>query len=229
MTSAYGAGANPTSDEVNANHRRLCAGILPLNTTLRDGVNVVVDFMADDDVAQAMVLLNEEIESGLSWPFDKKMNEQQFRSYFLSGAALVVRSNSLVVGAFYVKPNFPGRSSHYANGGFITRKDCRRKGIGLLMGKAYLKVAKCLGYRGAMFNLVYSSNTASIALWKKLKFTPIGTLPGVGNLKGLGYVDAQVMYFDLVGNSNRGQLDGKGALVLGLVVGFALGLLARSK
>ena len=41
------------------------------------------------------------------------------QGYFLSHAAFVVRdvASGAVLGAFYVKPNFPGRCSHICNGG----------------------------------------------------------------------------------------------------------------
>lgn len=46
------------------------------------------------------------------------------------------RNNCL--GSFYVKPNYPGRSSHVCNAGFLVTDASRGKGVGKLMGKAYL-------------------------------------------------------------------------------------------
>ncbi len=59
-----------------------------------------------------------------------------------------------VWGAFYIKPNFPGRCSHVCNGGFITDPRRRRRGVARLMGYAFLRLAKDLGYRASYFNLV---------------------------------------------------------------------------
>lgn len=61
-----------------------------------------------------------------------------------------------VWGAFYIKPNFPGRCSHVCNGGFITDPRMRRRGVARLMGHAFLRFAKDLGYRASYFNLVRS-------------------------------------------------------------------------
>lgn len=61
-----------------------------------------------------------------------------------------------VWGAFYIKPNFPGRCSHVCNGGFITDPRRRRRGVARLMGHAFLRFAKDLGYRASYFNLVRS-------------------------------------------------------------------------
>ena len=59
-----------------------------------------------------------------------------------------------VWGAFYIKPNFPGRCSHVCNGGFITEPRRRRRGVARLMGHAFLRFAKELGYKASYFNLV---------------------------------------------------------------------------
>lgn len=44
----------------------------------------------------------------------------------------------ICLGTFYIKPNYPGRSSHVCNGGFIVTDAARNKGVGRLMGEAYL-------------------------------------------------------------------------------------------
>jgi hypothetical protein len=90
-------------------------------------------------------LLNHELEEGRSWPFEQQLTLDEFRAYFLSHAAFVVRdtkgpslcspqqpirhsinarfrrpwSSGQVLGAFYIKPNFPGRCSHICNGGWV--------------------------------------------------------------------------------------------------------------
>ena len=45
------------------------------------------------------------------------------------------------LGSFYVKPNYPGRSSHVCNGGFLVTDAARNKGVGRLMGEGYLEWA----------------------------------------------------------------------------------------
>jgi ribosomal protein S18 acetylase RimI-like enzyme len=48
------------------------------------------------------------------------------------------------------------------------------------------------------FNLVVSSNTRAIDLWRRLGFAIVGTLPGAFRHPQLGYVDALVMYKSLL-------------------------------
>ncbi|CAB1096737.1 unnamed protein product [Ectocarpus sp. CCAP 1310/34] len=103
-----------------------------------------------------------------------------------------------VWGTFYIKPNFPGRCSHVCNGGFITDPRRRRRGVARLMGHAFLRFAKDLGYRASYFNLVFRSNEASLRLWRGLGFTELAVVPKAARLKGIdGLVDASQFHYDL--------------------------------
>lgn len=45
------------------------------------------------------------------------------------------------LGSFYVKPNYPGRSSHVCNAGFLVTAARRNAGVGKLLAQAYLEWA----------------------------------------------------------------------------------------
>jgi ribosomal protein S18 acetylase RimI-like enzyme len=47
------------------------------------------------------------------------------------------------------------------------------------------------------FNHVVSTNERAVALWQKLGFAIVGTLPQAFNHPTQGYVDAYVMFRDL--------------------------------
>ncbi|KAL8698583.1 MAG: hypothetical protein Q9224_001788, partial [Gallowayella concinna] len=87
------------------------------------------------------------------------------------------------LGSFYVKPNYPGRSSHICNGGFLVTEAARNRGVGRLMGEGYLEWAPKLGYTYSVFNLVYETNVASCRIWDALGFKRIGRIKGCGNLQ----------------------------------------------
>ena len=158
-------------------------------------------------------MMNEEIESGQSWPFEDQFEDfASFSRYFLSHSAFVARVKNFeekgeafkaalpfgVTGCFYVKPNFPGRCGHVCNGGFIVRKETRGNGIGQHMGKAFLPLARDLGYKASFFNLVFVSNGVSDRMWQKLGYTMLGVVPKVARLKGIEeLVDAKQYYCDL--------------------------------
>ncbi|KZT05359.1 uncharacterized protein LAESUDRAFT_737507 [Laetiporus sulphureus 93-53] len=104
-----------------------------------------------------------------------------------------------VAGCYYVKPNYPGRSSHICNAGFLVPVSQRAKGVGRVLARSYLYYGPRLGYEASVFNLVYVNNVASVRLWEALDFIKAGLIPRAGRLKkadgsGEEYVDAWVFY-----------------------------------
>ncbi|CED85087.1 Acyl-CoA N-acyltransferase [Phaffia rhodozyma] len=102
-------------------------------------------------------------------------------------------------GFYYIKPNYPGRSSHNCNAGFMVNQTQRGLRVGLSLGRSYLIYAPKLGYRASVFNLVYTNNSASVRIWDSLGFTRAGLIPEAGLLKkadgsGEEFVDAIVFY-----------------------------------
>jgi ribosomal protein S18 acetylase RimI-like enzyme len=58
--------------------------------------------------------------------------------------------------------------------------------------------ARKLGFRAMQFNFVVASNEGAIRLWQRLGFAVVGRLPGAFRHQRLGYVDALVMFKQLV-------------------------------
>ncbi|KAJ3558177.1 hypothetical protein NPX13_g9766 [Xylaria arbuscula] len=110
------------------------------------------------------------------------------------------------LGSFYIKPNYPGRSSHVCNAGFLVTDLARNRGVGRLMGEAYLDWAPKLGYSYSVFNLVYETNVASCKIWDALGFKRIGRVKGCGNLKSYPdrLVDAIIYGRDLGTDAGEG-------------------------
>ncbi|KAJ5832824.1 hypothetical protein N7474_001135 [Penicillium riverlandense] len=140
---------------------------------------------------------NAEIVRGNTYPMEQTMELEQFAEYWFGTFAVVAvldddnESNglregrdweSVCLGTFYVKPNYPGRCSHICNAGFITTAAARGKGVGQAMGEAYLEYAPKLGYKYSVFNLVFANNPASIRIWEKLGFSVIGRVPRAARL-----------------------------------------------
>ncbi|KDR75699.1 hypothetical protein GALMADRAFT_248332 [Galerina marginata CBS 339.88] len=104
-----------------------------------------------------------------------------------------------IAGYYYIKPNYPGRSSHICNAGFVVPPVHRGKGYGSLLAKSYIHYGPRLGYQASVFNLVYVNNLASVRLWENLGFTKTGRIPRAGRLRtkdgqGEEYIDAWVIY-----------------------------------
>ncbi|SCU84643.1 LADA_0D02938g1_1 [Lachancea dasiensis] len=140
---------------------------------------------------------NQEVEDGLTYPFQDPMSREEFVGYwFLSFCAIVLKTDKtdidaswtnweeLLLGTFYVKPNYTGRCSHNCNAGFLVNSAQRGQKIGMRLGQVYLKWAPLLGYKNSVFNLVFVTNPASWRIWDKLQFERIGYLPKVAVLKG---------------------------------------------
>lgn len=99
------------------------------------------------------------------------------------------------------KPNYPGRSSHLCNAGFVVPPSHRGLGLGGVAALSFLHYAPRCGYQGSVFNLVYANNEASVRIWERLGFTRVGKIPKAGLLQradgeGEEYTDAWVIHGD---------------------------------
>lgn len=183
--------------------------IVPRQVTLRDRVTTatLIPFSAADQVPLSLLSylsdqLNREIEKGDTYPMISPLPLEAFGPYWFGvfGAVMLlgdIQSAEEVremaksgrdwekecLGSFYIKPNYPGRSSHVCNGGFLVTDGARNRGVGRLMGEGYLEWAPKLGYTYSVFNLVYETNVASCRIWDALGFKRIGRVKGCGNLK----------------------------------------------
>ncbi|KIJ51320.1 hypothetical protein M422DRAFT_26737 [Sphaerobolus stellatus SS14] len=163
----------------------------------------------------------DELERGATYPQEYPITRSAFDSYFLGNDCFVGivhpailhsapefieeaqgdrRWEDCFAGAYYVKPNYPGRSSHICNAGFLVVPSFRGMGIATALAKTYVENAPLLGYKASIFNLVYVNNIASVRIWEGLGFSKVGRIPSAGRLKRQGelegeeYVDAWVVY-----------------------------------
>ncbi|KAI1634554.1 hypothetical protein F4809DRAFT_665398 [Biscogniauxia mediterranea] len=204
--------ANPTIHRVSGatpypdpNKPELPPSISPRQVTLRDRQTIatVVPFVSCDQVpASLLAYLSDqfakEIEGGDTYPMIDPMPFEKFSAYWLQNFAGIMLLGQIdspedvvegkdwsreCLGSFYIKPNYPGRSSHVCNAGFLVTEAARNRGVGRLMGETYIDWAPKLGYSYSVFNLVYETNVASCRIWDALGFKRIGRVKGCGNLK----------------------------------------------
>ncbi|MEH2270771.1 MAG: N-acetyltransferase [Nostoc sp.] len=177
----------------------------PLIKVLKNGILVELDYMHPQEQEIVRTLLNVVIVEGKTYPQNQPLSPTEFSAYWLSKDAFVVRTSVVdpthkpkeILGAFYLKPNFPGRCSHICNAGFIVQPGLRGQGLGRFMGEAMLSIAANLGYEAVMFNLVFETNIPSITLWQSLGFEIIGRIPGAAKLENGQVVDALILYHTL--------------------------------
>ncbi|KAJ4334767.1 Protein spt10 [Ascochyta clinopodiicola] len=187
----------------------LPVGIAPIQVTLRDRVTLatIIPFSAPNQVPLTLLAylcdqLGREIEKGDTYPMIEPLPLDSFGPYWFGVFGAIVLLGEIhhgrelhdmarsgcdwereCLGSFYIKPNYPGRSSHVCNGGFLVTDASRNRGVGRLMGETYLDWAPKLGYTYSVFNLVYETNLASCRIWDALGFKRIGRVKGCGNLK----------------------------------------------
>ncbi|CAE7176808.1 Tyrosinase multi-domain protein [Pyrenophora teres f. teres] len=187
----------------------LPVGIAPCQVILRDRITTatIIPFSAPNQVPLTLLAylcdqLGREIEKGDTYPMVEPLSLDDFGPYWFGVFGAIMLLGEIqdgralhemarqgcdwereCLGSFYIKPNYPGRSSHVCNGGFLVTDASRNRGVGRLMGETYLDWAPKLGYTYSVFNLVYETNVASCRIWDALGFKRIGRVKGCGNLK----------------------------------------------
>ncbi len=117
------------------------------------------------------------VEAGEGFPEAAPLDEQRFRASWIDPPVVVVATlDGATVGAYYLKPNFPGRAAHIANAGYLTASEVRGRGVGRAMVVDSIRRAPVAGFDAIMFNLVFESNPAR-ALYQELGWRAIGRVP----------------------------------------------------
>lgn len=153
----------------------------------------------DDDFEEIWPIFHQVVRSADTYPYPPDTTRKAAFGIWMTPPVTpyMACEGDIAVGTYYLKPNQPGQGAHVANAGFMVDPACRGRGIGRLMGEHAVQEARRLGYLAMQFNLVVSTNRGAIALWKKLGFNIVGTLPCAFNHLDLGLVDAYIMYQDL--------------------------------
>jgi ribosomal protein S18 acetylase RimI-like enzyme len=139
------------------------------------------------------------VASGDTYPFAPGTpRETAFAYWFGPGiTSYVVEDDGRIVGMYKIIPNQRDLGAHVANASFMVDPACSGRGIGRHMGEHCLREARKHGYLAMQFNFVVSTNAPAVALWRKLGFAIVGTVPSAFRHRDLGYVDTYVMYRSL--------------------------------
>ena len=148
------------------------------------------------DAAAIWKIFKAVVEPGDTYSFTSDTTEKEAVAYFLGPGitSFVAEDQGRVVGMYKLIPNRIGRGSHVSNASFMVDPAAHGKGIGHSLGEHCLDEARRQGYDAMQFNFVVSTNAAGVALWKKLGFEIVGTLPKAFDHAALGKVDAYVMH-----------------------------------
>lgn len=149
-----------------------------------------------DDAEAIWLIFHAVVAGGDTYTFMPDTPREQAVDYFLGRgiSSWVIEDDGRVIGMYKLIPNHGGLGAHVANASFMVDPAAHGKGAGRAMGEHCLDQARQAGYEAMQFNFVVSTNTAAVALWKKLGFAIVGTLPKAYRHRRLGYVDAYVMH-----------------------------------
>lgn len=162
-----------------------------------------LDLFEQKDEKDLYEIFREVVEAGSQFPYECSSIEE-FRRQFFTPQGKVYVCHSLqgeVVGGFFLRANYSGRANHIANSAYMIRKKDRGKGIGSLLIKASLHLAKKQGFKAMQYNLVLSQNPLAVKLYERLGFNIIGTIPhAIRNADGTSQ-DAHIMHRKIENNS----------------------------
>lgn len=155
---------------------------------------------AEADHADIIAIVAPVLAAGETYAIDTDLDDAAVSAYWFMPAheVFVAELDGEIVGTYYLQHNQRGGGAHVANCGYMTAPNARGKGVAKAMCLHSLERARERGFRAIQFNHVVSTNTGAVALWQKLGFRIVGTLPKAFNHPVHGYVDSYVMFQSLV-------------------------------
>jgi L-amino acid N-acyltransferase YncA len=161
----------------------------------------IIRRITDVDWDNVWAIMKPVVRAGETYPYARDMTAAKAHKMWLDipeASYVMEDAAGNVLGTYYIKPNQPTLGAHVANCGYIVAESARGQGVASRMCEHSQAEAVRLGYRAMQYNLVVKTNEASVYLWKKMGFAIVGTLPGAFHHPLHGYVDAFVMYKELL-------------------------------
>jgi L-amino acid N-acyltransferase YncA len=140
------------------------------------------------------------IKTGDTYVYDPNTPKEALDKYWFADymdTFVAVNDSDTVFGTYIIKPNQVGLGNHIANCSYMVNPNYQGKGVGKLLCEHSISYAKLKRYTGIQFNIVVSTNTSAVNLWKKFGFEIIGTTPKGFRHKDLGFVDTYIMFKNL--------------------------------
>lgn len=149
----------------------------------------------EEDLPAMVDIWNAVVAAGQAFPQEEFLDVETAREFFAAQSHTAVATLAgRIVGLYILHPNNVGRCGHVANASYAVTENLRGHGLGRLLVEDSLRQAAKLGFRGLQFNAVVASNARAIALYEKLGFNRVGTVPGgFRNPEGV-YEDIHLYY-----------------------------------
>ncbi len=161
-------------------------------------MSIVIKEYDKSGVSDAAAIWNEVVEEGVAFPQKDTLDEDSADAFFCSQSFTgVAYDGEEAVGLYILHPNNVGRCGHICNASYAVKSSRRGQHIGEMLVKHCMAKAKELGYGVLQFNAVVRTNTAALALYKKLGFTQLGVIPKGFLMKDGTYEDIIPHYHEL--------------------------------
>ncbi|WP_354039707.1 N-acetyltransferase [Devosia sp. UYZn731] len=156
---------------------------------------------AEADRAAILAIVAPVLRAGETYAIANDLTDAQTLAYWFAPTheVFLAEGEGMILGTYYLMANQGGGGAHVANCGYMTAPAAQGKGIARAMCEHSLARAADRGFRAIQFNHVVSTNARAVALWQKLGFDIVGTLPAAFNHPVHGYVDSYVMFKTLTG------------------------------
>ena len=165
---------------------------------MKDSVTIRRAGSGDADAIWAM--LKPVFRAGDTYLIDPDISRDDALAMWMgaSHGAFIAEADGQPLGTYYLKRNQGGGGGHVCNCGYVTADAARGRGVARSMLAHSLDQARAEGFRAMQYNCVVATNTRAIDTWERAGFKTVGRLPGAFLHPTDGYVDALVMWKDLV-------------------------------
>jgi ribosomal protein S18 acetylase RimI-like enzyme len=156
---------------------------------------------SEEDWPWVWPFLRATFEAGDTYPYAPDSSEAEIHKAWVEmphASYVACADDGAIVGSYTLRANQPGLGSHVCTCAYVVAPERRGQGYGTLMCEHSQLEAASTGFRAMQFNLVVSTNDRAVRLWQKLGFATVGTLPRAFHHERFGYVDALVMYKEIV-------------------------------
>lgn len=148
------------------------------SVTIDGGKRVQIGPLREGERDDLFAIFAAVVQSREGFPHEPPLTRRQFEQYWVETVTVSVgaRSGGRLLGAYYLRPNFPGRGAHIANAGYVVGAESRGSGIGRALVQDSIRRAPLHGFDAIQFNLVFESNPAR-SLYESLGWQVIGRVP----------------------------------------------------
>lgn len=158
--------------------------------------SLVIREATPDDWPRLWPIVHAVAASAQSYMIAPGISEADARAYWMGPGlrTFIAEMNGEAVGTYILRANQPGLGAHVANAGYMVAPGNDGKGIGARLAEHSFEIARASGFRAMQYNAVVSTNKRAVALWQRLGFAIVGTVPGAYRVGADAFVDVHVMH-----------------------------------